>query len=54
MSQSQASNSLLRFWDTVKQMFLLSSVTPAMPDEKKPQPTEAEKKKQEQKQLHPL
>lgn len=57
MSQSQTRNSVVSFWETVKQMFLLSSVTPAVQDEKKPKPSDDEKKKQEeqqQQQIRPL
>ena len=57
MSQVHTSTSLLSFWETVKQMFLLSSVTPAMPDQNKPMPSDQDKKKQEeeeQQQIRPL
>lgn len=50
MSQVHTLSSLPRFWDTVKQMLLLNSVTPAMPDQAKPKPAEQEKKQREQEQ----
>lgn len=50
MSQVHTSSSLLRFWENVKQMLLLSAVTPAMADQTKPKPAEQEKKQREQEQ----
>lgn len=47
MSQIHTSSSLLRFWENVKQMLLLSAVTPAMADQTKPKPAEQEKKQRE-------
>lgn len=50
MSLAHPSNTVLRFWENVKHMFLLSSVTPDVPEQNKPKPSEQEKKKQEEQQ----